>query len=300
MYCQWQWQPPCLQAANDKYALNFRVASYRPRDMGWNCGKRSQTVNIVNVDGGDRAPWNGNSNAPSTVLKKWTIHGNYELIVSIYLLSECRAEQFDRKQAAAKKFNASFRESTGWIENQLRKIDQMGPVARDVEQLKKQIREIKVHDKAVLWLFCYMYILLFSFIISTCIYVFLTYLFHFFFLVTFFILYLCILLFYTFLFLLYTFFNFCLPSLYTCFHVWFLDYPSSLLQPFQGEVKDYKPNVDENWRFGTVYDRLISETEDTINTRTHARSTEIDVTKPIDARPPTYATPDYIEDSKME
>ncbi|XP_041483740.1 microtubule-actin cross-linking factor 1-like isoform X4 [Lytechinus variegatus] len=120
-----------------------------------------------------------------------------------------RAEQFDRKQAAAKKFNTSFKETTGWIDNQLRRIDQMGPVARDAEQLKRQIREIK---------------------------------------------------------------------------------------PFQTEVKDYKPSIDENWRFGTVYDRLISETEDTINTRTHSRSTEIDVTKPIDARPPTYATPDFIED----
>lgn len=139
----------------------------------------------------------------------------------MYLWSECRAEQFDRKQAAAKKFNASFRESTGWIENQLRKIDQMGPVARDVEQLKKQIREIKVHDKAILCLFFYMYSLLFSFIISTCICVFLIYLFYLFFLVTFFVLYLCISLFYTFLFLLYTFFNLFLPSLYTliCVHV---------------------------------------------------------------------------------
>ena len=66
------------------------------------------------------------------------------------------------------------------------------------------------------------------------------------------------------------------------------------LQPFQKEVKDYKPKVTENARLGAIYDKMIYETEINIATRPHYRSTELDLTKPIDRR--VFEEPKFIED----
>lgn len=68
-------------------------------------------------------------------------------------------------------------------------------------------------------------------------------------------------------------------------------------QPFQKDVKTYKPQIVENGRLGAIYDRLISETEENINNRPHYRSTDLDLSKPLDRRPTTYAEPEFVEDS---
>ncbi len=70
------------------------------------------------------------------------------------------------------------------------------------------------------------------------------------------------------------------------------------LQPFQSDVKDYKPNVDDNGRLGAIFDKLINETEQNIATRPHYRSTDLDATKPLDRR--TYEEPRFIEDRYTE
>ncbi|PIK50375.1 putative nesprin-1 [Apostichopus japonicus] len=108
-----------------------------------------------------------------------------------------RNEQFERKNASAKKFNTSYSEVGGWLGSSERKLDQMGPVGRDIKMLQSQISDLK---------------------------------------------------------------------------------------------------ITENGRLGAIYDRLISETEENINNRPHYRSTELDLSKPLDRRPTTYTEPEYVED----